>query len=118
MSQRGAGQPGLAMPHDLMAGVRVMLAVAIAPKMGNEAHGVAEPARGREVVLARTVVQEGELVVGEHQMRLAVGHLTPEQRHDHDAPGNHRVDGDGPLQPLGGAEQQELDPAPGLQDPE
>ena len=56
-------------------------------------------------------------MVGEHPLRLAVGDVSAEQRHDHDAPCDDGVDGDRPLQPVGGAKQQELDPAAGFQGP-
>ena len=104
VAQRGAAQPGLAMPHDLVAGIRIMLAVAISAKMGDESDGIAEPVRRRQVILEGIVAQEVEFMVGEHQLRLAIGYLAAEQRHDHDALGNHGVDGDCPLQPFGGAE--------------
>ncbi len=81
-------------------------------------HRIAEPVRPRPGMLPGIVAQEVELMIGKHQPRFAVGHLPAEQRHDHDAPGNHSIDRNRPLQPFGSAEQQKLDPAAGLQEAE
>ena len=59
--------------------------------------------------------QKIQLVAGEHQLRLAVGRLAAEQGHRHYAPGDDGVDRDRPLQPGGGAEQEELGPASGFE---
>ncbi len=42
-------------------------------------------------------------MIGEHQLGLAVGNLSSEQGHDRDPPGDHGVDGNRLLQPVGGA---------------
>ena len=52
-----------------------MLAVAISAKMGDESDGIAEPIRRRQVILDGIVAQEVEFMVGEHLLRLAIGHL-------------------------------------------
>ncbi len=114
--QRGARQPRLAVPHDLAAGVRIALPVSAAAGMRDRAGGVAEPLRRRQAVFRRAVAQEGEFAAGEHQLRFAVGNLASEQGHDRDALRDDRVDRDRPLQPVGGAEQQEFDAVPVLQD--
>ena len=118
MAQRGARQPRLPVPHDLVPRFRVMPAVPVSAEMRNQAHGVAELPRCIQAVLGGVVAQEAEFGVGEHQLRFAVGDLPAEQRHHHDAPGDDGVDRDRPLQPLSGAEQQEFDAATGLQDAE
>ena len=38
-------QPGLAVPHDLVSGIRIVLAGAVSGEMGDEPHGVDEPVR-------------------------------------------------------------------------
>ena len=45
MAHRRASQPRLAVPHDLMPGVRIVLAGAVSAEMGDEPHGVAQPVR-------------------------------------------------------------------------
>ena len=40
-----ASQPGLAVPHDLVSGIRIVLAGAVSGEMGGEPHGVDEPVR-------------------------------------------------------------------------
>ena len=118
MIQCSTQEPNLAVPHDLVPGFRIVLAVPVAADLGNQAHGVAEPLWWLHVVLPRVVAQEVDFVVREHQVRVAVGDLPAENGHDHDAPGDHRIDRDRPLQPVGGAEQQELRPTAGFQDVE
>ena len=118
VAERGAGQPVVAMPHDLVSRIRVMLAVTVSPEMRDQPHGVAEAVRRRHVLLPGIVAQEVEFVIGEHQFGLAVRDLAAEQRHHHDAPGDDGVDRDGALQPAGGAEQQELRPAAQFEDTE
>ena len=86
--------------------------------MRDQAHGIAKPLRRIQAVLEGVIAQKAELLVGEHQLRVAVGNLATEQRHHHDAPGDDSIDRDRPLQPVGGAEQQELDAAARFQDPE
>ena len=50
-------------------------------------------------VLEGVIAQEAELLVGEHQLRVAVGNLATEQRHHHDSPDD-GVDRDRALQPV------------------
>ena len=118
VAEGGARQPRLAVPHDLMTGLRIVLAVPLSAEMRDQADRIAELLRRLQEVPVRIVAQEAELLVGEHQLRLAVRDLASEQRHHHDAPGDDGVDRDRPLQPVGGAEQQDLHAAPGFQDPE
>ena len=90
VADHGNGQPVVAGPHDLVPGVRIMLAGIIA--------------------------QEAQFRIGEHQVGITIGHPASEQGHQHDAPCDHRIDGDGPLQPVCGAEQQMFHPATGFSD--
>ena len=115
VAHRRASQPRLAVPHDLAPGVRIVLAGAVSAEMGDEPHGVSQPVRRGQAVLVGVACQKVQLVVGEHQFRPAVGHLAAEQGRRHDAPGDDGVDRDRPLQPVGGAEQQELGPASGFE---
>ncbi len=69
-------------------------------------------------MVLRIVPQKSQFVIGEHQFRFTIGNLPAKQRHDHDPPGNHRIDGNRTLQTVSGAEQQELDPAAGFENPE
>ena len=79
---RGAREPGLPMPHDLVSRFRIARAGRVSPEMGREAHRVAEPVQGRHDVFQRIVAQEVEFIVGEHQLRFTVGNLAAEQRDD------------------------------------
>ena len=115
VAHRRASQPRLAVPHDLVSGVRIVLAGAISAEMGDEPHGVSQPVRRGQAVLVGVAGQEVQLVTREHHLRPAVGHLAAEQGHHHDAPGDDGVDGNRPLQPVGGAEQQELGTASGFE---
>ncbi len=117
VAEGGAGQACLAVPHDLMSGVGGVFSVAVAAEVGDEGDGVAEASGRAEVVDVCVVAQEGEFGVGEHELRRAVEDLASEQGHDHDAPCDDGVDGDGVLQAFGGAEQQVFDPAAGLEHP-
>lgn len=56
VAQRGAAEPCLALPHDLVAGIQIMLAVAITAEMGHEADGISEPVRRRQVILEGIVL--------------------------------------------------------------
>ncbi len=99
-----AAEPGLAMPHDLVSGFGVMFPAEVSAKVRDQPDGVAQPVGGRHPPLRRIVPQEVQVPVGEHELGVAVGNLSSQKGHGHDAPGDHGVDGDGPLQPVGGAE--------------
>ena len=62
------------MPHDLVSRVWIVLSVPVSAQMRDQAHGVAEPLRRIQAVLEGVIAQEAELLVGEHQLRVAVGH--------------------------------------------
>ena len=78
VGHRRGSQPRLAVPHDLVPGVRIVLAGAMSAEMGDDPDGVAQPVRRGQAVLFGVACQEVQLVVGEHQFRPAVGHLAAE----------------------------------------
>ena len=92
----------------------IVFSDAISAKMGDDLYGCAEPVWFGQAELVGVVPQEIQLVVGECQFRLAVGHLVTEQGHHHDAPGDDCVDCDRPMQPVCGPELQELGAATGF----
>ena len=76
-AQRGTAQAGLAVPHDLVAGVGTMLAVAMAAKVGHQAHVIAERFRFAQSVLVGIVTQEVEFVIGKHRWGSQSGTWRP-----------------------------------------
>ena len=83
MSQRGDGQLGVALPHDLVARLRIVLPAPLAPQVRYQAGRRPEAVRGGIAMLAGPVAEEFQLFGCEHQVRLAVRQLTPQQRQHH-----------------------------------
>lgn len=63
MAECGAREPGQAVPHDLIPGFRIVIAVPVAAELGNQAYGVAEPLPWFHVVLPRIAAQEVDFVI-------------------------------------------------------
>ena len=103
------------MPHDLISGFRVMLAIAIAAEMRHQAYRIAELHGSRHAPFFSIIAQKVEFIVGKHQRRIAVRNLAAKQRHGHDAPGDHGIDGNSALKPFRGSEQQCFCPTARLQ---
>ena len=80
-----------------MSGIGIMGAVSVFAKMGHLRDGITESGRWQELVPTGIVVQKMAFGIGEHRFRVALRNLTAEQGHDHDAPGDDRIDGYGPL---------------------
>ena len=70
---------------------------------------------GRQAEFFGIVGQETQLDVGEQQLGVAPRHVTTEQGHHHQAPGDHGIDGDRTLEPVGGVEREMFDSASGLE---
>ena len=73
---------------------------------------------GRQAEFFGIVGQETQLDVGEQQLGVAPRHVTTEQGHHHQAPGDDGIDGDRALEPVGGVEREMFDSASGLEHPE
>ncbi len=108
MSNGGTAQVVVVVPHDLMSGLQIMPAILVFAKMSDQAHGVTTPTGRRHLFLGSVVAEEVQFRVSEQQRGITVRNLASEQGHGHDAPCDHGVDGDGPLQAFGRSEQQEL----------
>lgn len=118
MPESSAGQPLVAAPHDLVTGVGVVLGGAVSSETGDQGDGCTEIVRGSEPLPVGAAVEEEDLVVGEYQLRLTVGDLTSDAGDQYDAPSDDGIDGDGPLQAIGGPEGRRLNLAAGLEDAE
>ena len=108
MADRCFREGAVTLPHDLVSGLGIMGSPAVSAEVSDEAHGVAEGIGGVEPALDGIMAQKVQFVIGEQEVGVAIGNLTAEQGHHHNAPGDDGVDGDGALQAIGGAEHQEL----------
>ena len=81
-----------------------MLPVPMTAEIRHQADGISKMFGRRQPDLRRIIPQKAQLVIREHQFGIAFRHLTAEKRHQHDAPRDHTVDGNGALQPVGSAE--------------
>ena len=74
--------------------------VPVSTQMSHKTNSIAKCQWRDEIMLPCVCMQEIQLVVGIHEMGLTVRDLAAEQCHEHDAPGNHGIDGNRTLQPL------------------
>ena len=63
VAEDGTRQPRLAVPHDLMTGLRIVRSVPVSAEMRDQANRVAELLRRLQEVPVRIVAQEAELLV-------------------------------------------------------
>ena len=97
ITEGGGGDSFVSPPHELVTGRWIVLSVLVAAEDGDEQHGGAEVRWRRAADVVGIVAQKAQFDVGEHEFGIALGHIAPEQGHRHQPPGDHGIDGDGPL---------------------
>ena len=117
ISDAHSGEGGGGAPHHLGPGRWSSWAVDVTADARQYEDGGGEGVGGRDAVLGGERAQHLDLEFGEHDLRRQFGLVAPEESHEEEAPRNNHIDGFGAGEARGGAVDQFLDLAAGLEDP-